>query len=145
MSSVHPVNMPLCLAKICESNFEQLFRLIPHLCSFQKSATGKAINKTALHVQILERSKYTLTIELNYCFGNTSSELILPAIKIRVYLDAKQVEVIKHHAKKRVSSVYKSPAQSVEILHYKWRLNYFLQKWLNHCLLTPYQFKSNSH
>ena len=141
MSLVHPVNPSFCLEKLCESNFDKLFQLIPQLCSFQQCAIGEALNKMALHIKIIERSKYTLTIELNYYFNTDRASLNSPAIKIRIYLDAKQAEVIQYDEKQMVSLVYKDPAQTIEIMQYKWRLNYFLQKWLDHCLLTPYQFK----
>ena len=63
-----------------------------------------------------------------------------PAVKIRIYLDANLAEVLKDHARTDVSKVYKDPGQSIEIMNYKWRLNYFLQKWLDHCLKTNYEF-----
>ena len=65
-----------------------------------------------------------------------------PAVKIRIYLDANLAEVLKDHARTDVSKIYTDPGQTVEIMNYKWRLNYFLQKWLDHCLQTNYEFRS---
>jgi uncharacterized protein YqiB (DUF1249 family) len=143
MSLVHPVNTSLCLEKLCESNFQKLFSLIPDLCSFQHKATGETINKPALHLRIIDRTNHTLTVELTHRFDKNLEDFKLePAIKIRVYLDANLAEVLKDHQRPIVSTIYKDPRQSVEIMNYKWRLNYFLQKWLDHCLQTNYQFRS---
>lgn len=142
MSLVHPVNTSLCLEKICESNFHKLFCLIPDLCSFTSQATAKTTNKPSLHLKIIDRSKHTITVELSHNFIANLEDFMEPAVKIRVYLDANLAEVLKDHARPQVSAVYKDPAQSVEIMNYKWRLNYFLQKWLDHCLQTDYIFRS---
>ncbi len=142
MSLVHPVNTSLCLEKLCESNFDKLFCLIPNLCSFKQHATGETTNKPSLHLKIIERTKHTLTVELSHTFNENLNSFIEPAVKIRIYLDANLAEVIKDHVRPMVSKVYKDPAQTIEIMNYKWRLNYFLQKWLDHCLKTNYEFRS---
>lgn len=144
MSQLRPVNTSLCLEKICESNYHKLFRLIPNLQLLDKTAIGHTNDKPALHLSILERNPYTLTIELSHCFKQQLSELIAPAVKIRVYLDAQLAEVIRDNDRPAVDRVYQNPGRALEIQEYKWRLNYFLQKWLDHCLKTPYQFSNAS-
>jgi uncharacterized protein YqiB (DUF1249 family) len=52
--------------------------------------------------------------------------------------------VISDHARAAVAKVYKNPGLSLEIMNYKWRLNYFLQKWLEQCLNKNYRFNSES-
>ena len=141
MSLVHPVNTSLCLEKLCESNYQKLFCLIPDLCSFQDHATGKTTDKPSLYLTIIDRSKHTLTVELSHRFEKNLENLMEPAVKIRIYLDANLAEVLKDHARTDVSKVYKDPGQIIEIMNYKWRLNYFLQKWLDHCLQTEYEFE----
>lgn len=144
MSLVHPVNTSLCLEKLCEANFQKLFRLIPNLDAFTQKAIGYTDNKPALHLKVLERNPYTMTIELSHCFGDHLEEYIEPAVKIRVYLDAQLAEVLRDHARHDVHKVYRCPSQSQEIMDYKWRLNYFLGKWLDHCLQTEYRFNGTS-
>ena len=140
MSRLSPVNTSLCLEKICESNYQKLFRLIPNLHSLNKIAVGHTQNKPDLHLEILERNPYTLTIELSHCFKQQLSELFAPAVKIRIYLDAQLAEVIHDGDRPAVDRVYRNPGLALEIQEYKWRLNYFLQKWLDHCLKTEYRF-----
>lgn len=145
MSLLHPVNTSLCLEKLCESNYQKLLCLIPELSSIHNHATAEILRQPALFLTIIEKSKHTLTIELSHHFNNNQNHIIEPAVKIRVYLDANTAEVLKDHARKDVSKVYRSPRQSIEIMNYKWRLNYFLQKWLDHCLQTNYQFKNKEY
>lgn len=142
VSQVHPVNTSLCLEKLCESNYQKLFLLIPNLRSFDRTAIGHTQNKPELYLDVLERNPYTLTIMLTHCFNKQLARLIEPGVKIRVYLDAQLAEVIRDNDRPDVSQVYKNPGAAREIQDYKWRLNYFLQKWLDHCLKTDYQFHS---
>lgn len=141
MSFLNPVDTSFCLEQICGSNYQKLFRLIPGLLTFKKAAMGYAAQNTALHLAVLERTAYTMTVELSHRFRNNVDELLQPAVRIRIYLDAQLAEVLSDHVRAEVAQVYKDPGLSREIMYYKWRLNYFLQKWLDHCLKKDYQFK----
>jgi len=144
MSQLRPINISLCLEKICESNYQKLFRLIPNLGALDKTAIGNTHNQPSLHLDILERNPYTLTIELSHCFKQQLSDLLAPAVKIRVYLDAQLAEVIRDQDRLAVDRVYQNPGRALEIQEYKWRLNYFLQKWLDYCLKNEYCFSSTN-
>ncbi len=144
MSLVNPVNKSLCLEQVCESNYHKLFKLIPNLLSFQGTAVGLAAQHAMLHLEIIERTPYTMTVELSHCFNKNNDEILAPAVKIRVYLDAQLAEVLSDYARANVTHVFKDPGLSLEIMNYKWRLNYFLQKWLDHCLKKDYSFSSGS-
>ena len=140
MSFVNPINKSYCLEIICESNYQKLLRLVPDLLSFKESATGIAHHQSNLYLKVLALSPYTMTIELSHCFNTPSDSFVEPALHIRLYLDAQISEVLNDHNRPQVTQVYKNPSLSTEIMNYKWRLNYFLQKWLDHCLKKQYQF-----
>ncbi len=142
MGLVNPVNKSICLEQICESNYQKLLRLIPDLFTFKETAIGLAAHNTMLHLKVIEHTPYTMTVELSYCFNKNLEEFLEPAVNIRIYLDAQLAEVISDHARASVAQVFKDPGLSREIMNYKWRLNYFLQKWLDHCLKKDYQFVS---
>ena len=144
MSLVNPVNKSLCLEMICESNFQKLFKLIPNLLEFNEAAIGNAPRNTQLQLNIIERTPYTLTIELSHCFKKNRVEFLEPAVVIRIYLDAQLAEVLSDHARVSVTKVFQDPGLSQEIMNYKWRLNYFLEKWLDHCLTKDYLFIGKS-
>lgn len=140
MSFVNPVNKSFCLEQICESNYHKLLMLIPDLLTFKATAIGHAPNNTKLHVKVIESTPYTMTVELSHCFNINLDEFLEPAVKIRIYLDAQLAEVLSDHVRASVAHVFKNPGLSREIMNYKWRLNYFLQKWLDHILKKDYQF-----
>ncbi len=142
MYTVNPVNKSFCLEQLCESNYQKLLKLIPDLLTLKGTATGHAVNNTTLHILIIESTPYTLTVELSHNFSQNQHELLEPAVKIRLYLDAQLAEVLNDHARASVAQVFKDPGLSREIMNYKWRLNYFLQKWLDHCLKKDYQFSN---
>ena len=144
MSTVNPVNKSFCLEQICESNYQKLLKLIPDLLTLKKTAVGHALNNTALHITVIESTPYTLTVELSHSFTHNLEELLEPAVKIRLYLDAQLAEVLSDHVRVGVARVFKDPGLSREIMNYKWRLNYFLQKWLDHCLKKDYQFSKSA-
>ncbi|MGJ0486182.1 MAG: DUF1249 domain-containing protein [Methylomicrobium sp.] len=144
MSQLNPVNKSFCLEQICAANYQKLLRLIPNLLDCRDTAIGIAESSSALHLEVLERSPYTLTILLSHSFKKNLEEFLEPAVTIRLYLDLQLAEVISDHARAAVAKVYKDPRMSLEIMNYKWRLNYFLQKWLEHCLNKNYFFRSQT-
>jgi uncharacterized protein len=140
MSFLNPINKSECLEQVCASNYEKIFRLIPGLCAVEGNATGLAANNTTLHLQIIEQTTYTLTIQLSHCFSNKPDESLEPAVRIRIYLDAQLAEVLRDHARPAVNHAVRDLGLCRDILNYKWRLNYFLEKWLDHCLANNYRF-----
>jgi uncharacterized protein len=142
MSFLNPINKSFCLEQVYASNYEKIFRLIPDLCQLKGNAIGQAPNNTNLHLQIIEQTTYTLTIELSHCFNKKADEFMEPALRIKIYLDAQLAEVLSDHARPSVARVFKDFSLCREIMNYKWRLNFFLYKWLDHCLTKDYQFSS---
>ena len=140
MSRINPYNKAICLETICASNYRKLLNLIPNIKNFSKAAVGKASQKPDLQLEVLERSTHTLTVKLSHRFSQLPNDLWMPDVEIRLYLDAELAEVLRDHARTSVSRVFKDPGKTAEILNYKWQLNYFLTKWLDHCLSIDYQF-----
>ncbi|NBV74596.1 MAG: DUF1249 domain-containing protein [Methylococcaceae bacterium] len=82
-----------------------------------------------------------LTLYEQYALGVTASS---QPHKIRVYLDAQLAEVLCDIDRPAVNRVFRDPGNAVAIKQYKWRLNYFLQKWLEFCMKAEYQFQASS-
>lgn len=144
MSFINPVNKSYCLEQICESNYQKLLKLIPDLLNLKEKATGHAPHNTTLHITVIASTPYTMTVELSHCFIKNMDEFIEPAVKIRIYQDAQLAEVLSDHVRASVAEVFNNPGLSREIMNYKWRLNYFLQKWLDHCLKKDYHFSKTA-
>jgi len=145
MFKVAPLNKSFCLQTICEANYYKIIRLVPGLRYISGSSQGYSQGKPMLHVQVLEQTPYTQTIQLSHSFSDKSELLLEPAVKIRVYFDVCIAEVLRDHKRIEVAHAITDISQSKEIMDYKWRLNYFLEKWLDHCLKTEYTFIAEQH
>ncbi|MGR9108835.1 MAG: DUF1249 domain-containing protein [Gammaproteobacteria bacterium] len=138
--NLNPVNKSRLLHGLCENNFHKLFRLAPDLLRIRHGAAAQACGRPALHIRILERQPYTLTLELTHHFESEPETRTEPAVKIRVYLDAKSAEVLREPPHHPYESVLKKNPDPKIVLDYKWTINYFLEKWLDHCIDQGYRF-----
>ncbi len=140
MSRFEPVNKSFCLEQLCSANYQKLLRLAPDLRAIQNATLGVSPRQNHLFLKVIGRSTYTLTVELGHCWGYPESRQYLPVVVIRIYLDAKMAEVLSDSA----PDVFAQCGRSKAIMDYKWRLNYFLQKWLEHCLKQDYLFQASN-
>ena len=141
MSQFSPVDKSLCLHRVCEANYVRLNRLVPDLVRLGATATASVAGKPALHLRLLERSPFTLVLELTHAFTAGYAGYSEPAVRIRVCLDSRTVEMLSDATRPRVHEALPEGAMPQAILDYKWSLNYFLSRWLDHCLAAPYQFR----
>lgn len=140
MSAFQPIDKSLLLQQVCEANYRKLADLVPGLLELEGSATARSHDKPALHLRLLERSRYTLTLELTHAFAPERGGTLEPAVRLRVCLDAKTVEALSDHCRPLVLDALKAEASARQVLDYKWGLNYFLARWLDHCLSSDYRF-----
>ena len=143
MAKVSLVNKSLCLQNVCETNYHKLCALIPDLKNINQSIQGSSQGKPQLHVELIEQTPYTKTIQLSHFFTEKSTPLLEPAVKIRLYFDVCIAEVLRDYKRIEVSHAIQDIARSQDIMEYKWTLNYFLEKWLDHCLKNNYSFKQD--
>jgi uncharacterized protein YqiB (DUF1249 family) len=140
MSVLQPVEKSYWLAKVCEANYRRLLGLIPDLKALPETAVASVDGKPALHLAMIERSPYTLTLELTHCFTWEFEAMREPAVKIRVYLDARAAEVISDRERLSVHEALGRGRDAQSVMDYKWSLNYFFSQWLEHCLAANYRF-----
>ncbi|HYE34799.1 DUF1249 domain-containing protein [Methylocaldum sp.] len=136
MSIFQPAEKSFWLQKVCESNYEKLANLIPDLTRIDETAVAQVNGKPSLHLRLLDRSPYTLTLELTHDFVRDFE----PAVKIRVSLDAKTAEALSDYCRPFVLDAVRDRSNAENVLDYKWSLNYFLTRWLDHCLQSDYRF-----
>lgn len=141
MFQLSPTNKSYWLSQLCESNYAKLLDLIPELHGLPATAMASADGKPALHIKLLERCPYTLSLELTHSFSGGFDALFEPALKLRVYLDARAVEVLSDQDRPFVLDALQDDATPKRIMDYKWTLNYFLSRWLDHCLINRYRFE----
>ena len=125
------------LMDLYENNFLRLRRLIPDLSRLPDSAVSHLPGCLSLHIAILERTKFTTTLCLTYFFEEGAHHIAEPALTVRVYHDANQVEVLTGHLKHGRQHYDHIPAKTKKI---KWKFNRFLFKWLGYCLYLGHTF-----
>jgi uncharacterized protein YqiB (DUF1249 family) len=90
-----------------------------------------------LHLSVLERSRFTTTLLLTYHFDEAGETVPEPNLKLRIYHDARLVEVLGGHLKHGRVKLDHPPADA---RRQKWRLNRFLYRWLGYCLYQGHHF-----
>jgi len=136
---VVPVDF-VSLMDMYEDNYIKLRKLIVDVKHIKKIAISTSPGHLNLHLQILERSKFTTTLRLSYCFTENGESRLEPNLKIRIYHDAGLAEVMSgklHHGRLVLDHL------PVDALKQKWQLNRFLSKWLKYCLRQNHGFSAD--
>ena len=130
------------LMDLYENNYLRLRRLVPDLKKIPASSISRLPGCLSLHMTVLERTKFTSTIYLTYYFEETTKSVAEPALTIRLYHDAHQVEVLTGHLQ-HGRQQYRHIAEKTKKT--KWKLNRFLYKWLGYCLYLGHHFTASKH
>lgn len=128
------------LMDLYENNYLRLRRLIPELSKLPDEMVSDLPGCLQLHLKVLDRAKFTTTIFLSYYFAEGDKLIAEPALTLRLYHDAKQVEVLTGHLQHGRLKFDHIPEKAIKI---KWRLNRFLYKWLGYCLYLGHHFSAN--
>lgn len=124
------------LMSLCEENFVHLSRLAPDLSRRSGAYVSRCSEGVELYLDIEEQARFTTCVRLTYRFPAASGALPDPDARLRVYHDARQLEVIDlRQTVLPLRADYRSPA-----LAEKWQVNLFLAKWLTYCLRQGYSF-----
>ena len=121
---------------LCEENYRHLQSLVPQLRRLQGDHCSSRPDHQDLHLKVLEQTPYTTLIRLTYRFRHPEGGVADPDAVLRVYHDARQVEVEDLRQKVLPTDrLYEAPG-----LHNKWRLNLFVGRWLAFCLSQGHLF-----
>jgi uncharacterized protein YqiB (DUF1249 family) len=124
------------LLDLCEENYRCLHSLVPQLKRLQGKHCSSRPDHQDLHLTILEQTPYTTLLRLTYEFANADGGLSDPDVLLRVYHDARQVEVENLRQQNLPTRrLYEAPG-----LMNKWRLNLFVSKWLAFCVRQGHLF-----
>ena len=130
------------LMEMYELNYIQL-RLL--LCDFEtlpEYTVAKADGLVPVALTITERSRHTTSLILTYCFNSDHESGRSYDLQLRVYHDARQVEVIGQACGLKTHSFLRGAADSMLLC--RWRMNRFLYKWIRHLRRHQYQFALTS-
>jgi len=120
------------LMALYESNYLRLLRLIPEVDRLDGCFRSRVAGDCDLHVEILERCRYTVTLSLTYHFETDDGLLIDPDMTVRVYLDGQLAEVMAVGTTQRHATLRKLVREYSKELGRRWRRNIVLNKWLDY-------------
>ena len=124
------------LMDLCDENYCHLIKLAPDLCRLKGQYLSQVNDDMDLHMDVLEQTPYTTLLHLTYYFNCVESKQPNPDANLRIYHDAKQVELVG----------LQKPAFSLDqemhcgALRQKWKANLFLSKWLAYCVQKGHCF-----
>ena len=122
------------LMALYESNYIRLRNLVPDLDVIPDTVISNASGALDLHLRILERCKFTTTLNLTYHFQDSEGMFPAPDMRVRIYHDARVGEVIACGRRRGLRHAEYNRMFNRYSLDEKWRMNRFLQKWLGYCL-----------
>jgi hypothetical protein len=137
------------LMDVYERNYINLRRLIPTLPPVSATRISRIAGGLDLHLQIIERSRYTSELSLTYQFAQESGAIFAePNLRIRIYHDAQLAEVMaaqpRHYAAFTADLLLAARPDSSQ-LRRRWQINRFLFKWLTYCLRQGHRFGEAPH
>ncbi len=115
-----------------ESNYLRLLRLIPEIDRLDGCFRSRVAGECDLYVEIIETSRYTVTLSLTYHLATDAGMLLDPDMTVRMYLDGQQAEVLAIGEKQRRAALRRLVFEHREELDRRWRCNTVLNKWLEY-------------
>jgi uncharacterized protein len=128
------------LMDLYESNYIRVRNLVPELDVLPGVAVSCVPGALDLHLQLIERCRFTTTLGLTYYFHEEEGAFPAPDIKVRIYHDAQVAEVIACGRRRGLQHAEYNRLHHQYSLREKWRMNRFLHKWLGYCLRQGHRF-----
>ena len=126
------------LMELYEQNYIRLRNIAPDL-EVADEMISSVPGHQDLYLSITQRCKYTTMLRMTYRFEDEGEILFEPDLHLKVYHDARVVEVQQFHSRRR-GSMYMA-----DMLEQKWLMNRFLYKWLGYCLYQGHYFQPMRH
>lgn len=125
--------------QLYESNYLRLHELCGDPARLNGERLSQVEQGCALRMRVLERSAYTVTLNLTHLFdahgaAPTPELATYPDVELRVYCDARLVQA-REWAELPPGAPADQPARVGDReLRQRWTYNIMLNKWLDYCL-----------
>lgn len=130
------------LMALYESNFIKLHMLIGATVRKGDYRVSVSPADYELHLSVESSSRYTRILRLTYLFDEDGDLVADPDLVVRVYLDARMVEVAGWAEQHRHAMLRELAARYVGELGRRWSNNMMLSKWLDYLLDAGHHFAS---
>jgi uncharacterized protein YqiB (DUF1249 family) len=120
------------LMTLYEANYIKFMQLVPALSGHKGDLVSQSPDDCDLHLSIEQQSKYTCELRLTYLFAGNDGGVSDPDLVVRIYYDARMVEVYswinqhRHTVLDGLSQQYRSHMDQ------RWKRNIMLGKWLEY-------------
>lgn len=127
------------LLELYERNYRMLRRLLPDMDRMQAAAVSRSASDVPLHVEVMNRDRYTLTLHLTYEFIDESGLRRQPDLWVRLYHDAAVAEALQ--CMERPPWLAEEAGEAAHaFLSAQWKRNLLLEKWLEFLLEQGHGF-----
>ncbi|MFC1602816.1 DUF1249 domain-containing protein [Pseudomonadota bacterium] len=128
------------LMDLCDENYSYLIKLAPGLRMLKGRYLSQVNNDMDLYMEVLEQTPYTTLLHLTYYFNHVEGQQPDPDANLRIYYDAKQVELIDLQP---ASLCFDEEIHNGGLVK-KWKANLFLSKWLAYCIQQGHCFNDRT-
>ena len=123
-----------------ESNFVRLKWIVPDLQALSDLNVSHVESDCDLHLNVLERCRYTSVLRLTYEFAQSDEIIQDPNLEVCVYHDARLAEVRGFFGFVRHPHMARLQLQLKRELDQRWSQNMMLNKWLEYCAERGHRF-----
>jgi uncharacterized protein YqiB (DUF1249 family) len=120
------------LMALYESNYLRLLQVLPELERLDGCFRSRVAGDCELHVEILERCRYTVTLSLTYYFEHAGERIADPDLTVRAYLDGQLAEAMSLSGQHRHAELRRLAKVHRRELGVQWQRNVVLNKWLEY-------------
>ena len=135
------------LMALYEGNFIKFAGLAPVLPPNRVAVAFSAVSTSArdldLHLDVEAVTRYTLDFRLSYRFEEPAGCVADPDLRLRVYLDARMVEVRGWASAPRHKTLRQLMSDGPRELDRRWARNIMLGKWLDYLHDMGHRFPSS--
>ena len=119
---------------LAEHNYRRLLALVPDLGSMTGHRRSDVTDRRALMLRVREQTPYSTLCELAQVSATDAAAVEDPVVLVRVYHDAGVAEVLRYHNRFGDDEAFAGGFPQGADLARKRELNFFLWRWLGHCL-----------
>jgi uncharacterized protein len=120
------------LLTLYESNYIKLCELLPRLDGLAGEYRSASHRDLPLQLIVAAATRYTVDVSLTYLFAEASGLVADPDLRLRIYRDARMVEVLGWSGASRHRELRRLGRVAARELDVRWARNAMLAKWLDY-------------
>lgn len=128
---------------LAEHNYHRLLDLAPNLDLMDGECISERDGRRSLWLRVLEQTPYSTLCQLHEYSRGGGGEVEEIALTLRVYHDARVADLLSYRNRFGGCEVFEARVLEDAALKKKRELNFFLWKWLGHCLAHGHRLRGS--